>query len=206
MKDSDSESQRSNDYMKGYAKAYTEALHSTSKIRIFDQNGNGDDPNPAQQMLGLLIDKAVLGESGKIPQFNCIKAHVDAVFTSLENCVEKFESMKADKRYELKNVVLVLDRNGNYDNTKMNQMLDRMKGPTLLVTVPENVSLLSIMAGQRGANQSMCFYDTRANTDIKYVLKGMTAYAIVQRLQQSKSDDKDLKIQNPTRRGKGRGT
>ena len=58
-----------------------------------------------QHMLGLLVDKAVLAENdGKIPQFNCIKAHVDDVFTSLENCVEPFDAMNADKRYELKNL------------------------------------------------------------------------------------------------------
>ena len=206
MKDSDSESQQSNDYMKGYAKAYAEALRSTSRISISDKNGD-EEKTSEQQMLGVLVDKAVLAESdGKIPQFNCIKAHVDAVFTTLENCVERFDAMNADKRYELKNLVLVLDRNGKYDSTKMNQLLERLKGPTLLATIPEDVALLSIMAAQRGANQKMCFYDARANTGIKYVLEGMTAYALVQRIQEAKADeDQGLRIQNPTRRGRGRG-
>ena len=69
-----------------------------------------------KSVLGLLVDKAVLVENDrKILQFNCIKAHVDAVFTSLENCVERFDAMNADKRYELNNLVLVLDRKGKYD-------------------------------------------------------------------------------------------
>ena len=89
----------------------------------------------------------------------------------------------------------------------MSKLLEEMKdGPTLVLTVPDDVNLLGIMAAQRASNKKLCLYDARAHTDVKYAIEGMASYALVQRLKDNKNNaENELKIVNPFKKGRGRG-
>ena len=160
------------------------------------------------QMLGILVDKSTLTEyDGQIPELSIIKSHVQFAFDNLESCHDKFKEMMGDKRYVMKNIVILFNYGHNYDANKMSKLLEEMKdGPTLVMTVPDDVNLLGIMAAQRASNNKLCLYDARAHTDVKYAIEGMASYALVQRLKDNKTNaENELKIVNPFKKGRGRG-
>ena len=120
MQDSESETEKSTEYYKGYAQALASALKESTG------RGDGSDSERSTgkrvkeeekpQMLGILVDKSTLTEyDGQIPELSIIKSHVQFAFDSLESCHDKFKEMVGDKRYVMKNIVILFNYGHIYD-------------------------------------------------------------------------------------------
>ena len=211
MQDSESDTEKSSEYYKGYAEALATALkdsHSAKADGDAESSTKIVKEDEKQHMLGILVDKSTLSEyDGSIPELSIIKSHVQFAFGDLDSCLNKYKEMRDDKRYVLKNIVILFNYQHNYEANKLSKLLEEMSGgPTLVLTIPDDVNLLGIMAAQRASNDKLCLYDARAHTDVKYALEGMASYALIQRLRDNKvKADNELKIVNPFKKSRGRG-